>query len=76
MKAKIKVSFEIEVDTDSEEFANLKEFRAEMRANKDEFAQRLDEIALTEIYSQHAGFAIDNDVQVVNVKYGNVMIGK
>jgi len=72
MKATFRVQFDVVVDTDSEEFANLKEFKTEMQMNKDEFIQRIDRVLLTELFSQHAGFAISDDIEVVNVKYGNI----
>ncbi len=76
MKATFRVQFDVVIDSDSDEFANLQEFLKDVKLEKEELKTVLSEEKLGETVRRNVGFLMQHYSGVENMKFGSTFSDK
>ena len=76
MKATFRVQFDVIIETESDEFADLQEFLKDVKLEKEELKNVLSEENLSEKIRHNVGFLMQHYSGVRNVKFGSTFSDK
>lgn len=76
MEATFRVQFDVIIETDSAEFADMQEFLKDVKLEKEELMKVLSEEKLSETVKYNVGFLMQHYSGVKNVKFGSTFSDK